>query len=153
MKLERSRGTRDFLPEEQIVRDGIVRTLTETFELFGFSPLETPIIERFDILSSKYAGGDEILKETFQFEDQGERELGLRYDLTVPFARVVGMNPQLKMPFKRYQIGPVFRDGPVSLARYRQFTQCDVDIVGAKGMLAEAELIAITSTAFKRMGF
>ncbi|MBI2140361.1 ATP phosphoribosyltransferase regulatory subunit [Candidatus Woesearchaeota archaeon] len=79
-ELQRARGTRDFLPESQIVRQQIIDTLKETFELYGYSPLETPVIERFDVLSSKYAGGAEILKETFTFRDQGNRELALRYD-------------------------------------------------------------------------
>ena len=153
MKLERSKGTRDFLPEEQIARSYAVDTLKEGFELYGYSPMETPSLERFDVLSSKYTGGAEILKETFKLKDQGGRELGLRYDLTVSFARVIGINPQLKMPFKRYEIGNVWRDGPVGLARYRQFLQCDVDIVGSSSMLADAELIALTDAAFKKLGF
>ncbi|MBW2974662.1 histidine--tRNA ligase [Candidatus Woesearchaeota archaeon] len=152
-QLQGARGTRDILPENQIIKERIISVLKETFELFGYSPLETPVIERFDVLSSKYAGGDEILKETFRLKDQGGRDLGLRYDLTVPLARVVGMNPQLKMPFKRYQIGEVFRDGPVSLGRYRQFIQCDADIIGCKDMTADAECINIVSSAFKRLGF
>ena len=153
MKLERSKGTRDFLPEEQIVRNEIVDALKNVFEAYGFSPLETPSIERFDVLSSKYTGGAEILKETFNFKDQGNREIGLRYDLTVSFARVIGMNPSLKMPFKRYETGNVWRDGPVGAARYRQFLQCDVDIVGCSSMLADAEIIALTDKAFKKLGF
>jgi histidyl-tRNA synthetase len=152
-KLQRAKGTRDFLPENQIIREEIINVLRETFELFGYSPLETPILERFDILSAKYAGGAEILKETFKLKDQGGRELGLRYDLTVPLARVVGMNPQLKMPFKRYQVGEVFRDGPISLGRYRQFIQCDADIIGCKEITADAECINMVSTAFKKLGF
>ena len=104
-------------------------------------------------MGSKYAGGAEILKETFKFKDQGKRDLGLRYDLTVPMCRFVGMNPNMKLPFKRYQIGEVFRDGPVESARYRQFTQCDVDIVGCKEMTADAEIISLTSRAFKKLGF
>ncbi len=151
-QLQRARGTRDILPEEQIVKGQVISVLKETFELFGYSPLETPIIERFDVLCSKYAGGAEILKETFKLKDQGGRELGLRYDLTVPMARVVGMNPQLKMPFKRYQIGEVFRDGPVSLGRYRQFIQCDIDVVGCKDMTADAEIVNIAAVAFKKLG-
>lgn len=151
-KLQRARGTRDVMPENQIIRNKIISVLKETFELFGYSPLETPIIERFELLSSKYAGGAEILKETFRLKDQGGRDLGLRYDLTVPLARVIGMNPQLRVPFKRYQIGEVFRDGPVERARYRQFTQCDVDIVGIKSMTADAEIIALTQGAFKKLG-
>src|SRR3989338_10196488 len=143
MNLERAKGTKDYPPEEKIARQEVIDKLRAIFELYGFSPLETPIIERFDILSAKYAGGEEILKETFRLHDQGKRELGLRYDLTVPLARVIGMNPQLKMPFKRYAMGYVFRDGPVSLARYRQFTQCDIDIVGSRAMAADAECITI----------
>jgi histidyl-tRNA synthetase len=152
MELERSKGTRDFLAEEQIVRQGIMEKLKTVFELYGYSPIETPMIEKFDILSSKYAGGAEILKETFKLKDQGGRELGLRYDLTVPFARIIGMNPGLKMPFKRYQTGEVFRDGPMGLGRYRQFTQCDVDIVGCKEVSAEAELCALAKMLFESLG-
>src|SRR3989338_1336923 len=153
MKLQNPRGMRDLNPEESIFRNQIIGIIKETFESYGFSPLETPLIERFDVLSAKYAGGDEILKETFKLKDQGKRELGLRYDLTVPMCRFVGMNPNVKLPFKRYQIGEVFRDGPVEKARYRQFTQCDVDAVGISSMAADAEIIMLASRAFKKLGF
>ena len=153
MTLQLPKGTRDLKPEEAIVRNKIVSTLKGVFEVYGYSPLETPVFERYDILASKYAGGAEILKETFKFKDQGKRELGLRYDLTVSMCRFVGMNPNIKMPFKRYAIGEVFRDGPVEKARYRQFTQCDVDVVGINGMTADAEIIALTQRAFKKLGF
>ena len=153
MKLERSKGTKDFLPEEQIIRNSIVTALRDVFEQFGFSPIDTPSLEKYDILSSKYTGGSEILKEIFTLKDQGDRSLGLRYDLTVPLARVIGLNPQIKMPFKRYQMGYVWRDGPVSLGRYREFMQCDVDIIGCKTMLAETELITLTKTALEKLGF
>ena len=152
MPLQLPKGTRDLRPEEAIVKDKIVATLKNVFEMYGYNPLETPAFERYDILASKYAGGAEILKETFKFEDQGKRELCLRYDLTVPMCRFVGMNPNIKLPFKRYAIGEVFRDGPVEKARYRQFTQCDVDIVGITGMTADAEIITLTSRAFKKLG-
>ena len=153
MTLQLPKGTRDLKHEEAIVRNKIVSTLKGVFEVYGYSPLETPVFERYDILASKYAGGAEILKETFKFKDQGKRELGLRYDLTVSMCRFVGMNPNIKMPFKRYAIGEVFRDGPVERARYRQFTQCDVDVVGINGMTADAEIIALTQRAFKKLGF
>ena len=153
MTLQLPKGTRDFKAEEAIVRNKIVNALKDVFETYGYSPLETPAFERYDILASKYAGGAEILKETFKFKDQGKRDLALRYDLTVPMCRFVGMNPNIKMPFKRYQIGDVFRDGPVESARYRQFTQCDVDVVGIKGMIADAEIIALAQRAFKKLGF
>ncbi|MBS3131873.1 histidine--tRNA ligase [Candidatus Woesearchaeota archaeon] len=152
MDLQIPKGTRDLKPEEMIVRGRIANTLKEVFEIYGFSPLETPVFERFDVLASKYAGGSEILNETFRFKDHGKRELALRYDLTVPFSRFIGMNPNMKMPFKRYQIGDVFRDGPIAASRYRQFTQCDVDVVGCKGMTAEAEIIALANMAFSRLG-
>jgi histidyl-tRNA synthetase len=152
MKLENSKGTKDFAPEEKIVRDGVVSTLKQVFELYGFSPLETPILNRFELFESKYAGGDEILKEIFSLKDQGDRKLGLRFDLTVPLAKFVGMNPDLKMPFKRYEIGRVFRDGPVKTGRMREFWQCDVDIIGASSMLAEAEILAIVNSAFTKLG-
>lgn len=153
MKLALPKGTRDFAPAEKIVRQKVVETLKGIFELYGYSPLETPIIERFDVLSSKYAGGAEILKETFNFKDNADRELGLRYDLTVPLCRFVGMDPTLKMPFKRYEIGQVYRNGPIKLGRYREFWQCDVDIVGCKNVIADAEMIKIADDVFRKLGF
>ncbi|MBI1935100.1 histidine--tRNA ligase [Candidatus Woesearchaeota archaeon] len=152
MELQLPKGTRDFSPEEKILRDRIVNTLKEVFELYGYAPIETPVLERYDVLSSKYAGGAEILKETFRLKDQGNRDLGLRYDMTVPMCRYIGMNPNLKLPFKNYRIGEVFRDGPVASARYRQFTQCDPDIVGSPSMAADAEIIALIYDAFSRLG-
>jgi histidyl-tRNA synthetase len=148
------KGTDDSLPEEQIVRGRIIDTLRSTFELYGFLPVETPVLHYFDILASKYAGGDEILKETYKLTDQGGRDLGLRYDLTVPFARLVGMyqGARIRLPFKRYEIGKVFRDGPIKRGRLREFIQCDVDIVGTKNPLAEAELISLADRAFAALG-
>ncbi|MBW3022885.1 histidine--tRNA ligase [Candidatus Woesearchaeota archaeon] len=146
------KGVRDFLPEEKILRNKIVDTLKYAFELYGYNPLETPALERYEILASKYGGGEEILKETFSLTDQGKRKLGLRYDLTVPFARLIAMNPNLKMPFKRYQIDRVWRDGPIKLGRYREFWQADCDVVGTKSMLAEAELLSMADLIFKKFG-
>jgi len=99
MKLERAKGTRDFNVEEKIVRQEVVDTLRKVFEKYGFNPIETPILERLDTLTMKYGGGEEIVKEIFKLKDQGDRDLGLRYDLTVPFSRYIGMNPTLNMPF------------------------------------------------------
>ena len=152
MELDRAKGTKDFPPEDKIPRQDVIDKLRNIFELYGFSPFDTPIIERFDVLAAKYAGGSEILKETFKFKDQGDRELGLRYDLTVPMCRFVGMNPTIKMPFKRYQMGQVFRDGPIKTGRMREFWQCDVDTVGTKNMAADAEIVMITQRFFKEIG-
>lgn len=145
------KGTKDFLPEEQVIRNNIIKTLQEVFEIYGYQPLETPTLCYLDILASKYAGGAEILKEMYTLEDQGDRELGLRYDLTVPFSKVIGMNPNMRMPFKRYEIGKVYRDGPVKLGRMREFIQCDVDMVGVKSVMAEAELMYMTIEAFEKL--
>nr|MBA4405320.1 histidine--tRNA ligase [Nanoarchaeum sp.] len=152
MELQLAKGMRDFSPEEKLLRNGVVSKLTELFELYGYNPLETPIVERYDVLSAKFAAGEESdsLKETFKLNDQGKRDLGLRFDLTVPFARYIAMNPEIKMPFKRYQIGEVFRDGPIKLGRYREFWQCDVDVVGTKSMIAEAEQIKLALDFFAR---
>lgn len=148
MKLQLAKGVSDTAPEDMISLQRTMDNLRDTFERYGFVPLDTPVIERFDILSAKYAGGAEILKETFKLTDQGGRELGLRYDLTVPFARFVGMNPMLKLPFKRYQMAKVWRDGPIGLGRFREFWQCDADIMGTKKMSADAEILELASNVF-----
>ena len=148
-KLMNLKGTSDFLPEEQIIRNKITDTLKSTFEKYGFLPLETPILCYYDLLASKYAGGAEILKEVYKFKDQGLRDIGLRYDLTVPFSKVIGMNKGLILPFKRYEIGKVFRDGPVKLGRAREFYQCDVDACGVESPSAEVEYFNMTKRVFK----
>ena len=151
MEITLPRGTKDYGPEEKILLDSIISKIKRIFELYGYSPLDTPILERYEVLSAKYAGGSEILKETFRLKDQGNRELGLRYDLTVPLARFIAMNPMTKMPFKRYQIGEVFRDGPIKPGRTRQFMQCDADTVGAKSIYSDAECIKIALDVFKAL--
>jgi histidyl-tRNA synthetase len=152
MELQLPRGMRDFPPEEKILRDEVISVLKGIFELYGFSPLETPVVERWEVLSAKYSGGEEILKETFKLTDQGGRQLGLRYDLTVPLARFVGMNPAIKRPFKRYQIGTVYRDGPIKKGRTREFYQCDADIVGSSSPLADAECVQLALDVFEKLG-
>ena len=148
-----ARGTRDVSGQDAILRQQIAGMLKGVFELYGYNPLETPVLERYETLTSKYAGGEEILKEMFKLQDQGKRRLALRYDLTVPLARFLACNPNLKMPFKRYAIGSVFRDGPLKPGRYREFTQCDVDVVGNGSMAADAEIVRIALACFERLGF
>ena len=152
MDLSPVRGSRDFLVEEKLLRDWAAQRLKSVFERFGFNPIETPAIENWEVLSSKYAGGAEILKETYKLTDQGKRELGLRYDQTVPTCRVLAANPRLAMPFKRYSIAPVWRDGPIKLGRYREFYQCDIDIFGVQSQAAEAEIVAILKAGFDALG-
>jgi len=151
MELRNLKGTDDYLPKEQKIRNYIQNKLENTFEKYGYEPISTPIVSYFDILASKYAGGDEILKEIYTLKDQGGRELAFRYDLTVPLCRLIGMNKEIRLPFKRYEIGKVYRDGPVKLGRKREFVQCDVDVVGIDNSMAEAEFMAMTKNVFKQL--
>ncbi|MCA0173170.1 histidine--tRNA ligase [Bacillus sp. RAR_GA_16] len=152
MKDQNVKGTMDYLPEEEQIRRKVRRTLEDTFIQYNCLPLETPILNEQKLLASKYAGGDEILEEMYTLTDRGKRELALRYDLTIPFAKVVAMNPGIRMPFKRYEIGKVFRDGPVKPGRFREFTQCDVDITGVSSQMAEAELMEMAFDIFTQLG-
>lgn len=152
MELKNIRGVSDYLPKEQIVRNKIINTLTKVFESYGYLPLETSTLCYFDLLSSKYAGGAEILKEVYKLTDQGKRELGLRYDLTVPFAKVIAGNKNITLPFRRYEIGKVYRDGPVKVGRDREFYQCDVDVCGITGSLVEAEFMTMICECYKKLG-
>lgn len=145
------RGFRDFLPDKLIHRQTIINTLRRCFESFGFQPLETPTLEYAETLEGKY--GQEGEKLIYKFEDKGGRRLALRYDLTIPLSRVVGMYPELVKPFKRYQISPVWRADKPQKGRFREFWQCDVDIVGTRSILADAEIVAIIFTVLNRLGF
>lgn len=151
MNYQNVKGTQDYLPNAEIVRREIRRTIEDIFIQYGCKPLETPILNYTELLASKYGGGAEILEEMYTLTDRGERDLALRYDLTIPFAKVVAMTPTLKMPFKRYEIGKVFRDGPIKTGRFREFTQCDVDIVGVDSQIAEAELMIMALDAFRKL--
>lgn len=151
MDYQNVRGTQDFLPEAEVVRGRVRRTLEDVFIQYGCKPLETPILNYTELLASKYGGGAEILEEMYTLSDRGKRELALRYDLTIPFAKVIAINPTVRMPFKRYEIGKVFRDGPIKTGRFREFTQCDVDIVGVDSQIAEAELMMMALDVFRKL--
>jgi len=153
MKLQTPKGTRDIKPEEMRIRQWIVDKMRSIFETYGFQPLETPAIENWEVLSAKGTGGPEILNETYNFEDKAGRRIGLRYDLTVPLVRFIAMNPNITLPFKRYQIEKVWRYGDVAKGRLREFLQADIDIIGSDSMLADAEIIACTISIFNTLGF
>lgn len=148
--VELAKGVRDFSPDEMQLRTEVLDTIRAQFRIHGFNPLETPLIERLETLNAKMAGSEatDVAKEIFKVEDQGGRDLGLRYDLTVPLARYVAMHKDLKMPFRRSEIGRVYRDGPIKLGRYREFIQCDADIVGANALLADAECLFLADAVF-----
>ncbi|OKP84970.1 histidine--tRNA ligase [Paenibacillus sp. P3E] len=149
--MQNVKGTYDYFGREQSIRQKVRSTLTELFELYDFESMDTTLLNELELLTSKYAGGDEILREMYQLTDQGGRQLGLRYDLTIPFAKVIALNPGMEFPYKRYEIGKVFRDGPVKKGRLREFLQCDADVVGIAGPQGEAELMQLAAEAFRRL--
>ncbi|NBD23248.1 histidine--tRNA ligase [Paenibacillus glycinis] len=149
--MQNVKGTNDYFGQEQAARKQVRSALEDVFGLYDFEEMDSAILNELELLTSKYAGGDEILKEMYQLTDQGKRSLGLRYDLTIPFAKVVALNPGIELPFKRYEIGKVFRDGPVKRGRLREFLQCDADVVGVAGPEAEAELMQLAAEAFRRL--
>jgi len=153
MKFQKVKGTRDFLPDEMVRRNYVLNTIIKTFENWGYQPFDTPIIETLKLLAAKGGGGEEIKKEIYYFKDQGGRELGLRYDLTTSTARVIAENLNLPKPFKRYQIGKVYRYDEPQSNRYREFLQADADIFGCDNLLADAEIIALTCNIFEKLGF
>jgi histidyl-tRNA synthetase len=145
------KGFRDFLPAKMAIRTEAVRRLREVFEKYGFGEVQTPAIEYQSVLLGKY--GEEAEKLMYLFEDPGKRKVGLRYDLTVPLSRLVAGNQDLPKPFKRYQIQPSYRAENTQKGRYREFTQCDVDIVGSVSPLADAEILAIINDSLIALGF
>ncbi len=146
------KGFRDFLPNEARKRKYVIDTLKNVFESYGFEPLETPTLEYEEILAGKY--GEEGDRLMYKFEDLGERKVALRYDQTVPLARVVAQYANaLPFPFKRYQIQNVWRAENTQKGRFREFLQCDIDTVGATAALADAEIIELVSSALLKLGF
>jgi len=152
MKLMNVKGTFDYMPKDMKIRNNILDVLRKNFEAYGYLPVETPMLNYYDLLSYKYNDDAEILSEIYRLTDQGDRDLGLRYDLTVPFCKVVGLNKNLSLPFRRYEIGRVFRNGPVKTGRTREFYQCDVDVVGIDNRFIEAEQILMAVNTYKELG-
>lgn len=152
IKPQTLKGFRDFLPERAKKRQYVINILKKVFESYGFEPLETPALEYEEILTGKY--GDEGDKLMYRFEDNGKRRVAMRYDQTVPLARVVAQySNQLPMPFKRYQIQNVWRAENTQKGRYREFLQCDIDIIGMDSAATDAEIIAVSSKSIQELGF
>lgn len=146
------KGFRDFLPVTARKRQYVISTLKSVFESYGFDPLETPALEYEEILLGKY--GEEGDKLMYRFADNGDRKVALRYDQTVPLARVAAQyQNELSFPFKRFQIQPVWRAENTQKGRYREFFQCDIDTVGTSSLLSDAEIIATTVAAYKKLAF
>lgn len=153
MRYQTVKGMRDFFPEEQARRLQVLDAIRSIFVKWGYVPLDTPALESFGLLAAKGGGGEEIKKEIYYFKDQGKRELGMRFDLTVPAARFVSQNSNLPKPFKRYQMGKVWRYDQPQKGRFREFMQTDVDIFGSPSPKADAEIIAVACDVFKELGF
>ncbi len=145
------KGFRDFLPTDESRRRGFVRVLEDSFRTFGFVPIDTPILEYAEVLLGK--GGGETDKQVYRFQDHGKRDVAMRFDLTVPFARYMALHKnELYLPFKRYHIDKVFRGENTQRGRYREFTQCDFDIVGTHSISADLEIISVIDSAFRALG-
>lgn len=152
MKFQPPKGTRDLLSEDASKLQKIIEVCKDTFEKYGFSPLITPAFESFELLSAKGGLGEAVKDEIYYFKDKSNRELGLRFDLTMPLARVVS-STSLPKPFKRYQIDKVWRyDNPQS-KRWREFFQADIDVVGSSSLLADVECLAAVCEVLDRLGF
>lgn len=152
VKVEKVKGMRDYETPDMILRKNVFATVEKIFEKRGFMPLDTPALEKWEILSGKEAGGREILEQTFNFLDQGERRIGLRYDLTVPLIRYISERSNIRFPFKRYQYGPVWRYEETKKGRYREFCQFDIDIVGSPSIASDAECISTIVDALGTLG-
>ena len=152
-KFQPVKGMRDFWPAEMLEREFVLGKMKEVAQRWGFLPMETPALESFELLAAKGGAGEEIKKEIYYFKDQGNRELGLRFDLTVPTARIVSSKLDLPLPFKRYATGKVWRYDNPQAGRYREFQQFDLDIFGSNKAEADAEIIATTCDIFSALGF
>src|SRR5207342_671006 len=157
-RTEPARGMRDFLPEDIRRREHVIGVVRDVYERYGFEPLETPAVENIETLLGKYGEeGDRLIFKILkrgEGAEAGQADLALRYDLTVPLARVVA-EYRAKLPriFKRYQVQPVWRADRPQKGRFREFYQCDVDVVGSKGLVVEAELCAAVSDVLHQLGF
>jgi histidyl-tRNA synthetase len=157
-KTQPARGMRDFLPEDVRKREYVIGVIKQVYERYGFEPLETPAAENIETLMGKYGEeGNQLIFKILKrgvHEGTGEADLALRYDLTVPLARVVAeYRDKLPKYFKRYQIQPVWRADRPARGRYREFYQCDVDVLGSRSMIVEAEIISASSEALRQLGF
>ncbi len=147
------RGMRDYGPKEMVKQNYVFNKIKEVFMRYGFDELDTPAVESYELLAAKGGGGEEIKKEIYYFKDQSGRELGLRFEFTTSAARYVTNKPNLLLPFKKYQIGKVWRYDRPQKGRYREFYQCDADIIGSSEPEADAEIISMTVDALKETGF
>jgi len=145
------KGTRDMMPDDMLKRNLVINKIRSVFEKFGYNQIETPILNPAETILGKY--GEEGDRLTYNFKDKGDRNLALPYDLTVPFARFTATNwRELPMPFKRYQIQRVWRAEKPQKGRLREFYQCDIDVIGTKSLIVEAEVAKVIVGVFREVG-
>ena len=148
MKVQCLKGFRDYLPGEMLQKERMLASVREVFEQHGYPPLMTPALEYAEVLTGKYGDEGEML--LYRFRDNGDRDVALRYDLTVPLARVLAEHGDIGMPFRRYQIAPVWRAEKPARGRFREFMQCDVDLIGVDSAAADAEMLVIGAAVMQR---
>ena len=130
IEVDTVKGFRDILPPESLKKTEVKKIIEKNFQLYGFVPIETPVIEFDEIMKSDDAQEEEAISDRFRLRDRAGRNLGLRYEFTFQLARIMKMNPNIKLPFRRYQIQSAFRAEKPQKGRYREFLQCDIDITG-----------------------
>lgn len=151
IKPQTLRGFRDFLPDQMMAREQLIDTARSVYRSYGFAPIDTPALEYAEVLLGK--GGEESDKQVFRFTDQGERDVAMRFDLTVPLARFVAQYSQeLGTPFRRYHIGPVWRGERPARGRFREFLQCDFDTIGTLSNSADIETLFVINDLLERIG-
>ena len=142
------RGFQDLLPPDMILRNQVVRKIQDVYERYGFLPLDTPVLEHLATLVG--VGGEEANKSMFRLESPEDEAVAMRFDLTVPFARLIAQYPvELPLPFRRYHLGPVFRADKPGPGRFRQFTQLDIDAAGSASVAVDAEIVAAMCDAMR----
>ncbi len=152
IEVDTVKGFQDYLPPESLKKRAVKAVVEKYYRLYGFLPVETPVIEFDEMMRSESPKEeDEAVSDRFKLQDRAGRNLGLRYEFTFQLARIFKQNPNIKLPFKRYQIGENFRDEPVGAGRFRQFIQCDADIIGDSSVDADIECLALVSDILKEL--
>jgi histidyl-tRNA synthetase len=152
IEIETVKGFQDFLPPESLKREAIKRIIEKWYRLHGFVPIETPVVEFDELMKGESMDEDEAVSDRFRLKDRAGRNLGLRYEFTFQLSRIIKQNPNMKLPFRRYQIGNVFRDEPTGPGRFRQFTQCDADIIGDNSIDSDIDCVSLISDILKELG-
>ncbi len=152
IEVDNVKGFQDYIPQISLKKEEVKKIIENKFKVYGFRPIETPIIEFEEFIRGENLEEDEAVSDRFRLRDRVGRNIGLRHELNFQLARVFKQNPGIKLPLRVYQIGPVFRDELVGPGKFRQFTQCNVNVIGESGLEGEFEVISIVSEILKELG-